>query len=569
MRSELKKWIYFWYMGCFVLAPGAWVTLCWFGGLFTFDQLIQVITSPLLVVFVVCYLSFVAFILFKKLSFIETFANDEIRKEDVKKQVKQMPTVLLILLVIYSIVGPNSGLIGKSFIGLREHIAGCVFGTLMILGVTAIFYAYFTQYFEKWVSGIAIPENDFLGLKNRMFVVSSLSSIGLVSLIVLFTYILLLKNPDMEAIDILKRLSLIGFLGLFVSLMSIFAMIGQISSNLIKIKDLSKVIANGDVRGRLAVEERDEIGLVTDSLNTISIKIGEMISSINQHVKKLVSASGALSRISENMLDGAEKSSHQSDVVAAASEQMSNNMNSVALSMEESTASIHVIVSAVEEMNATIGEISKNTNDAKGLSQDAVGTAQNSVNMINELEQAANDSYRFIETINDISEQVNLLALNATIEAARAGEAGKGFTVVANEIKELAGQTASASKDIKDKIENIQSCSTGTLESIEKINNVIETVDMIISSIASAVEEQAVTTREISQNLSQTSMGLQHVNDNVNQSSSVAGEITKDINQVNQLSKGISDQSGDVRGNATELSDLAHQLESLVGMFKI
>lgn len=64
----------------------------------------------------------------------------------------------------------------------------------------------------------------------------------------------------------------------------------------------------------------------------------------------------------------------------------------------------------------------------------------------------AQDISKVTEVITEISEQTNLLALNATIEAARAGEAGKGFAVAANEIKELAKQTAEATKEIKIKV---------------------------------------------------------------------------------------------------------------------
>ena len=66
-----------------------------------------------------------------------------------------------------------------------------------------------------------------------------------------------------------------------------------------------------------------------------------------------------------------------------------------------------------------------------------------------ELGTAAQEIGKVVETITEISEQVNLLALNATIEAARAGEAGKGFAVVANEIKDLARQTATDTGEIK------------------------------------------------------------------------------------------------------------------------
>lgn len=107
--------------------------------------------------------------------------------------------------------------------------------------------------------------------------------------------------------------------------------------------------------------------------------------------------------------------------------------------------------------------------------------------MCNELGNAATQIDKVIETITDISEQVNLLALNATIEAARAGEAGKGFAVVANEIKVLATQTADASAAIKEQIQNIQSSTGNTVKEISNISEVVSEINKRPSHRTSAL----------------------------------------------------------------------------------
>jgi methyl-accepting chemotaxis protein len=103
------------------------------------------------------------------------------------------------------------------------------------------------------------------------------------------------------------------------------------------------------------------------------------------------------------------------------------------------------------------------TEKARSITSEAVTQTESSSGQINALGQSARDIGKIVETITDISEQVNLLALNATIEAARAGEAGKGFAVVANEIKELARQTAGATNEIRQRVEGIQSSTQGAV----------------------------------------------------------------------------------------------------------
>ena len=113
--------------------------------------------------------------------------------------------------------------------------------------------------------------------------------------------------------------------------------------------------------------------------------------------------------------------------------------------------------------------------------------------------------------ISTISEQTNLLALNATIEAARAGEFGKGFSVVANEVKDLARMTASASNDISGKISIIRVDSESSVKAIQEIGRIINEIDHIQTSVSSAVQEQAATTSEMSRNVHERHRGVKRL----------------------------------------------------------
>ncbi|MDM8524234.1 methyl-accepting chemotaxis protein [Desulfococcaceae bacterium HSG8] len=331
----------------------------------------------------------------------------------------------------------------------------------------------------------------------------------------------------------------------------------------------AKTIADGDLTSSLNIDRKDEIGILAASLNNMNLSLREMVKTIINGVSVMSASSADLSEISEQMAGRAVSVSEKANNVATATEEMSANMNSVATASEQASANVKMVATSTEEMAATVNEIAHNSENARLITNEAVYQGRTASDKVHRLGNAANEISKVTEVITEVSEQTNLLALNATIEAARAGEAGKGFAVVANEIKELARQTPEATRDIRNKIEDIQGSTTETVTEIGQISDVINKVNEIVSVIATAVEEQSLTTREIAGNIASASVGIEEVNLNVAQSSSVAGDLVGDIADLSESAAEMSESISQVSVNAEKLSKLAAQLKEMADKFKV
>lgn len=332
---------------------------------------------------------------------------------------------------------------------------------------------------------------------------------------------------------------------------------------------MAENIAAGDLTQSLDIDQKDEVGSLANSLNTMSANLRDMFSNIAEGTRTLTEFSTDLASVSSQISSSADQTKKKSTGVAAAAAEMDTNMTSVAAATKQTSANIEMIVSAAEEMTTTITEIAANTAKGSNTTTQAVGEAEKVSEKVNNLGKASAEINKVTETIADISEQTNLLALNATIEAARAGDAGKGFAVVAGEIKVLAQQTADATREINEKIINVQKTTAESVTAIESIVSVINDINDIVTSVASAVEEQSATTQEISMNVSQAATGVQEVNENVNQNSAVTAEVTRDISEVSTAAGEVSNHSTQINEKAGALSKLANGLNDMVNQFKI
>lgn len=347
----------------------------------------------------------------------------------------------------------------------------------------------------------------------------------------------------------------------------VFGLVSGLKQLIINFKDVAE--GEGDLRKRIKLDSKDELGELATLFNTFLTTLQDMVKMVGRSSASVDQRANELTSVSEELLTSSEQTSQRATNVAASSEEMSANLNSVAAAMEESSTNANMVASAAEEMSATINEIAENAERARSVSTDAVVQAENASEKMSGLGQAADKIGKVTETITEISEQTNLLALNATIEAARAGEAGKGFAVVANEIKELAKQTAEATLDIKTLIDDVQTNSKASSEEISQISSVIGGVNEIVATIATAVEEQTAATTEIASNISQASDGILEVNENVGQSSVVASDISHDISEVSSAAENISSSSSQIKVSAAELQKRSVELNEIVGRFTV
>jgi hypothetical protein len=150
-------------------------------------------------------------------------------------------------------------------------------------------------------------------------------------------------------------------------------------------------------------------------------------------------------------------------------------------------------VAAVNEraLLDTVDRLRSATLDATGVADEAVSRASAMSTDVTALGDASAAIGDVIRIISSIADQTNLLALNATIEAARAGEIGKGFAVVAGEVKELARETAEATKRVAEQITALQASAESVSSGIRTTSETIGQLDAVQARIGEVLEEQA------------------------------------------------------------------------------
>lgn len=289
--------------------------------------------------------------------------------------------------------------------------------------------------------------------------------------------------------DILVVLVMISAIGWLLRKQIVTPM-GQIVGELKKIEE-------GDLNVTVNIHSCPEFSMLSGGINTmvgsIRTKMEEtakLLENQKQVALQIHHSAGNLDEFSQENLETANHIADGATEQAASMEELAANISTLAQQMKEDT---------VKASQAS--EVTLEFSEALHLGMDKL---QNLVASMHEVNQMSNQIKDVVNVIDNISFQTNMLALNAAVEAARAGEAGKGFSVVAEEVRMLAGKSAESAKQTADMIgRSIQVMGTGeeaAVEAAKTIQAVLEkaqTASSLTNDIAAAADKQTDTIIQI------------------------------------------------------------------------
>ncbi|MGM0747447.1 MAG: HAMP domain-containing methyl-accepting chemotaxis protein [Bacillota bacterium] len=363
----------------------------------------------------------------------------------------------------------------------------------------------------------------------------------------------------------------------------IIFIVGSITRPLKRLVQSSQKISSGDLTETVQIRSKDELGELGDSFNEMGESLRSLISAIQDSVDNVAASS-------EQLTASASQTSKATEHITMAIEQFSNGNEDQSEKVESSSKQLSMMNDGLHHMTQTtsaISEASLQSTEIAGTGEQLVQQTVGQMNSINEsvqqaesvvkgLEGKSKDITNILRVINSIADQTNLLALNAAIEAARAGEYGRGFSVVAEEVRKLAVQSADSSKEIEKLIQEIVSEIEKSLHMFKAVNQEVQSGLSITDDTKESFQNIFGMTNEIAGKLQtmnttaeQLSDNSQHVTSAVSDIADVSRESSASIQDIAASAEEQLASMEEISSSANTLAQMAEELRDLTKRFKI
>jgi methyl-accepting chemotaxis protein len=290
--------------------------------------------------------------------------------------------------------------------------------------------------------------------------------VGCYIIVAIFSILLLILSKLPIIITVIIVAILLGFTYPFIKTLE-----RALTDSIDSMARIAMSISKGDFTQKVQVTTNDAVGELGNSFNKMQEKLREILGTTTSITKQVAETSRDIYQKNLNSKEVLTQVTSSTHELATGANQITEGVSNISIAIKEIENKITAYAHSTKKMNELSEQMTVLSVKGKqavesqsaGMKRNVIATANVSM-AIDQLAEKANGISQITKSISEIAEQTNLLSLNASIEAARAGEHGRGFAVVAQEVRKLAEESSTSTKEVFNLVKSIDIGIKGALQ---------------------------------------------------------------------------------------------------------
>ena len=389
--------------------------------------------------------------------------------------------------------------------------------------------------------------------------------VGFYAIVAIFSILILLLSKEVLLLNVLIVVVLAGLTYPFAKFIE-----RTLTDSIDSMARIAMNISKGDFTQKVQVTSNDAIGDLGNSFNKMLEKLREILGATTSITKQVADSSRDIYQKNLNSKDILTQVTSSTNELATGATEITEGVSNISIAIKEIETKITAYAHSTKKMNELSEQMTALSIKGKqavegqgaGMKRNVEATS-NVSKAIDQLAEKANGISQITKSISEIAEQTNLLSLNASIEAARAGEHGRGFAVVAQEVRKLAEESTTSTKEVFTLVKSIEIGIKEALQNIGLNEEIVQQQTKLIAETEKIFAEYVSSIQFVTEQI----YGFAQESDSMLESAQTISSTMENISAITEQSAaGTEEVSAAMNEQISAVDNMVHQSEHMTSI---